>query len=61
MKEPRVYVLPYWGVEPCLALGVGGFSARLQEEKAEHVAEGEEDQDHHRDDDGYQPHHRQEL
>lgn len=59
--EPRVYVFPYGGVEPCLALSLRLFQCDLQEEQAERIAEGEEDQDHHRDDDGHQSHHRQEL
>ena len=39
---------------------LGSLSA-LEEEQPEDVADREEDQDHDRDDDGYQPHHRQEL
>ena len=37
------------------------FVGRLEEEQSEHVADREEDQDDHRDDDGHQAHHRQEL
>ena len=36
-------------------------SVGLEEEQSEHVTDCEEDQDDHRDDDGHQAHHRQEL
>ena len=52
----------YFLTGACKPAWIGDFGDfGLEEEQPEHVAEGEEDQDHDRDDHGDESHHRQEL
>ena len=59
VRECTYFLACWWN--PAYVSASWGSSVGLEEEQPEHVADREEDQDDHRDDDGHQAHHRQEL